>query len=102
MPRVIPNVEGARTTPSVVAFAESANAWWANWSAALRFTRRTHHVLPEALHRPQVSEVSEEAKAVGFDVVQGEGGMVRFQDLVVTYRNEEVRKQHEELPSEVR
>ncbi len=29
-PVVIPNAEGQRTTPSVVAFTKGANGWWAS------------------------------------------------------------------------
>ena len=31
---VIPNAEGNRTTPSVVAFSKTASAWWARWLSA--------------------------------------------------------------------
>ena len=41
-PVVIPNAEGARTTPSVVAFLqERANAWWARWQSARPLPTRT-------------------------------------------------------------
>ena len=90
---IIPSVGGARTTPSVVAFTESANAWWG------QLVRRQAILIPKGTISSSTpfigrkfSEVSEEAKAVGFDVVEGEGGMVRFQDLVATYRTEESRQ----------
>ena len=33
-PVVIVNQEGARTTPSVVAFAKTVSVWWARWRSA--------------------------------------------------------------------
>jgi|SRR5271165_6896777 len=35
-PTVIPNAEGSRTTPSVVAFTPQGNAWWARSPAVRR------------------------------------------------------------------
>lgn len=30
-PVIIPNAEGSRTTPSVVAFTKMVSVWWARW-----------------------------------------------------------------------
>ena len=35
-PQVIPNAEGNRTTPSVVAFLRTASGWSARWPVARR------------------------------------------------------------------
>ncbi|MGN6444037.1 molecular chaperone DnaK [Amnibacterium sp.] len=77
--KVIPNAEGARTTPSVVAFTDSGERLVGQLArrqsilnpkgtitSAKRFIGRTF------------DEISEEAKAVGFDVVPGPGGEARF------------------------
>ena len=35
---MIPNAEGSRTTPSVVAFTDKGNAWSANWPDGRRYS----------------------------------------------------------------
>lgn len=77
--KVIPNVEGARTTPSVVAFTEDGERLVGQLarrqsilnpkgtiSSAKRFIGRSF------------DEIKEEANAVGFDVVEGPNGEARF------------------------
>jgi molecular chaperone DnaK len=41
-PVVIPNSEGARTTPSVVAFTKAASAWWARSAKRQAVTNPEH------------------------------------------------------------
>ncbi|WP_018500914.1 molecular chaperone DnaK [Parafrankia discariae] len=89
--RVIPNSEGSRTTPSVVAFTESGERLVGQLarrqailnpkgtiSSAKRFVGRHY------------DEISEEAKAVAFDVVPGPGGAVRFKVRDKLYSPEEI------------
>jgi molecular chaperone DnaK len=89
--KVIPNAEGARTTPSVVAFTDSGERLVGQLArrqsilnpkgtitSAKRFIGRTF------------DEVSEEAKAVGFDVVAGPGGEARFDIRGKLYAPEEI------------
>jgi molecular chaperone DnaK len=89
--RVIPNAEGARTTPSVVAFTDSGERLVGQLArrqsilnpkgtitSAKRFIGRTF------------DEVSEEAKAVGFDVLPGPGGEARFDIRGKLYAPEEI------------
>jgi molecular chaperone DnaK len=89
--RVIPNAEGSRTTPSVVAFTENGERLVgqlarrqailnpkATISSAKRFIGRSF------------DEISEEAKAVGFDVVAGPNGEARFDIRGKLYSPEEI------------
>ncbi|MCU1576676.1 MAG: molecular chaperone DnaK [Leifsonia sp.] len=89
--RVIPNAEGSRTTPSVVAFTENGERLVgqlarrqailnpkATISSAKRFIGRSF------------DEISEEAKAVGFDVVAGPNGSARFDIRGKLYSPEEI------------
>lgn len=73
-PVVIPNAEGARTTPSVVAFTESGER------LVGQLARRQSIMNPKGTISSakrfigrRFDEISEEAKAVSFDVVEGEG-----------------------------
>ncbi|WP_203903048.1 molecular chaperone DnaK [Virgisporangium aliadipatigenens] len=90
-PTVIPNAEGSRTTPSVVAFTEQGERLVGQLAkrqailnpkgtiySAKRFMGRRH------------DEVPEEAKTVTFDVVPGPDGGVRFQVRDKLYAPEEV------------
>ncbi len=89
--KVIPNVEGARTTPSVVAFTEDGERLVGQLarrqsilnpkgtiSSAKRFIGRSF------------DEVKEEANAVGFDVVEGPNGEARFNIRGKLYAPEEI------------
>lgn len=89
--KVIPNVEGARTTPSVVAFTEDGERLVGQLarrqailnpkgtiSSAKRFIGRTF------------DEIEKEAKAVGFDVVAGPNGEARFNIRGKLYAPEEI------------
>src|ERR1700742_4523699 len=89
--KVIPNTEGARTTPSVVGFTESGERLVGQLarrqailnpkgtiSSAKRFVGRHY------------DEISEESKAVAFDVVPGPGGSGRFKVRDKLYSPEEI------------
>ena len=78
--RVIPNAEGARTTPSVVAYTDSGERLVGQLArrqailnpkgtitSAKRFIGRRNH------------EITDEAKAVSFDVAADDNGLARFQ-----------------------
>jgi molecular chaperone DnaK len=88
---VIPNAEGSRTTPSVVAFTEDGERLVGQLArrqtilnpkgtiySAKRFIGRT------------LDEVPAEARAVGFDVVAGPGGEARFSVRGKQYAPEEI------------
>ena len=92
--KVIPNAEGARTTPSVVAFTEDGERLVGQLarrqsilnpkgtiSSAKRFIGRSF------------DEIKEEANAVGFDVVEGPNGEARFNIRGKLYAPEEISAQ---------
>src|SRR4030088_1266552 len=77
-PTVIPNAEGSRTTPSVVAFSESGDR------LVGQLARRQSILNPKGTITSakrfigrRYDEVSEESRAVSFDVVEGDGGGAR-------------------------
>lgn len=89
--KVIPNTEGARTTPSVVGFTDNGERLVGQLarrqailnpkgtiSSAKRFIGRSY------------DEIAEEAKAVGFDVVPGPNGEARFDVRGKLYAPEEI------------
>src|SRR3954454_11998901 len=93
-PTVIPNAEGARTTPSVVAFTENGERLVGQVarrqsilnpkgtiSSAKRFIGRRYE------------EVASEINAVTFDVVAGPDGSVRFKVRDKLYAPEEISAQ---------
>jgi molecular chaperone DnaK len=90
-PAVVPNAEGSRTTPSVVAFTEQGERLVGQLArrqailnpkgtiySAKRFIGRRHE------------EVSSEINAVSFDVVAGPEGAVRFKVRDKLYAPEEI------------
>ena len=92
--KVIPNAEGARTTPSVVALTEDGERLVGQLarrqsilnpkgtiSSAKRFIGRSF------------DEIKEEANAVGFDVVEGPNGEARFNIRGKQYAPEEISAQ---------
>jgi molecular chaperone DnaK len=90
-PTVIPNAEGSRTTPSVVAFTESGErlvGQLARRQAILNPTG-TIYSAKRFIGR-RFDEVAEESKAVTFDVVEGPGGVARFEINGKQYAPEEV------------
>ncbi|MGW4032516.1 molecular chaperone DnaK [Streptomyces sp. NPDC004838] len=93
-PSVIPNAEGARTTPSVVAFSDSGER------LVGQLARRQSILNPKGTITSakrfigrRYDEVSDEAKAVSFDVVEGEGGVARFDVHGKQYAPEEISAQ---------
>jgi molecular chaperone DnaK len=93
-PRVIPNSEGARTTPSVVGFTESGERLVGQLARrqAILNPQGTIYSAKRFIGR-KFDEVSDEAKAVGFAVVEGEGGVVRFDVRGKLYSPEEISAQ---------
>jgi molecular chaperone DnaK len=90
-PTVVPNAEGARTTPSVVAFTESGErlvGLLAKRQAILN-PKGTIYSAKRFIGR-RYEEVAEETKAVTFDVVPGPDGSVRFDVRGKLYAPEEI------------
>ncbi|PVY32337.1 molecular chaperone DnaK [Williamsia muralis] len=90
-PVVISNVEGARTTPSVVAFAESGERLVGQLARrqAILNPKGTIYSAKRFIGR-HYDEISEEAKAVSFDVVPGDNGEARFDVRGKKYAPEEI------------
>ncbi|CAM3290677.1 molecular chaperone DnaK [Mycobacterium intermedium] len=90
-PMVIPNAEGARTTPSVVAFTESGERLVGQLARrqSIMNPKGTIYSAKRFIGR-RFDEISEEAKAVSFDVVEGQGGAARFDVRGKLYSPEEI------------
>ena len=90
-PVVISNVEGARTTPSVVAFTESGERLVGQLARrqAILNPKGTIYSAKRFIGR-HYDEISEEAKAVSFDVVPGDNGEARFDVRGKKYAPEEI------------
>ncbi|MEU9046999.1 MULTISPECIES: molecular chaperone DnaK [unclassified Kitasatospora] len=93
-PSVVPNAEGNRTTPSVVAFSDSGDR------LVGQLARRQSILNPKGTITSakrfigrRYDEVSDEAKAVSFDVVEGPGGVARFEVNGKQYAPEEISAQ---------
>ncbi|WP_406424047.1 molecular chaperone DnaK [Streptomyces sp. NBC_00873] len=93
-PTVIPSAEGARTTPSVVAFSDTGER------LVGQLARRQSILNPKGTITSvkrfigrRFDEVPEEAKAVSFDVVEGPGGVARFEVNGKHYAPEEISAQ---------
>src|ERR1700676_2159531 len=90
-PIVIPNAEGARTTPSVVAFTENGERLVGQLAKrqAIMNPKGTIYSAKRFIGR-RYDEVAEEAKAVTFDVVPGPNDEARFNVRGKLYAPEEI------------
>ncbi len=88
---VIPNAEGARTTPSVVAFTEQGERLVGQLARrqAILNPKGTVYSAKRFIGR-RFDEVSGERNAVSFDVVEGPDGSVRFDVRGRRYAPEEI------------
>ncbi|HKB29345.1 MAG TPA: molecular chaperone DnaK [Streptosporangiaceae bacterium] len=90
-PTVIPNAEGSRTTPSVVAFTEQGERLVGQLARrqAILNPKGTIYSAKRFIGR-RFDEVSSELNAVSFDVVAGPDGMARFKIRDKLYAPEEI------------
>ncbi|NUQ99399.1 MAG: molecular chaperone DnaK [Streptomyces sp.] len=93
-PSVVPNSEGNRTTPSVVAFTDTGERLVGQLARrqAILNPKGTIYSAKRFIGR-RFDEISEEAKAVGYDVVEGDGGAARFKVREKLYAPEEISAQ---------
>src|ERR671916_264892 len=91
---VIPNAEGARTTPSVVAFTEAGERLVGQLARrqSILNPKGTIYSAKRFIGR-RFEEVSDEARAVAFDVVPGSNGEARFNVRGKLYAPEEISAQ---------
>jgi molecular chaperone DnaK len=89
--KVIPNAEGARTTPSVVAFTDTGERLVGQLARrqAILNPKGTISSAKRFIGR-KFEEIEEEAKAVGFDIVPGPNGEARFTIRGKLYAPEEI------------
>jgi molecular chaperone DnaK len=90
-PTVIPNAEGSRTTPSVVAFTEQGERLVGQLARrqAILNPKGTIYSAKRFIGR-RYDEVKSELNAVSFDVVPGPDGAVRFEVRGRQYAPEEI------------
>ena len=90
-PTVIPNAEGSRTTPSVVAFTSQGERLVGQLARrqAILNPKGTIYSAKRFIGR-RYDEVSSELNAVSFDVVSGPDGAVRFKVFDKLYAPEEI------------
>jgi molecular chaperone DnaK len=93
-PEVVPNAEGNRTTPSVVAFLESGERLVGQMARrqAILNPKGTIYSAKRFIGR-RYDEVASELNAVSFDVVAGPDGAVRFDVHGKLYAPEEISAQ---------
>ncbi|WP_435581916.1 molecular chaperone DnaK [Amycolatopsis thermoflava] len=92
--RVVPNAEGARTTPSVVGFTEDGERLVGQLARrqSILNPKGTIYSAKRFIGR-RFDEISGEAKAVTFDVVEGPNGAARFDVRGKLYAPEEISAQ---------
>jgi molecular chaperone DnaK len=90
-PTVLPNAEGARTTPSVVAFTDQGERLVGQLARrqAILNPKGTIYSAKRFIGR-RYDEVTSELSAVSFDVVPGPGGAARFEIRGKQYAPEEI------------
>src|SRR5215217_415205 len=90
-PSVVPNAEGSRTTPSVVAFTDAGERLVGQLARrqAILNPKGTISSAKRFIGR-RFEEVESEARAVSFDVVAGPDGMARFNVRGKLYSPEEI------------
>ncbi|QKV96409.1 molecular chaperone DnaK [Streptomyces sp. NA02950] len=88
---VVPNSEGSRTTPSVVAFTDSGERLVGQLARrqAILNPKGTIYSAKRFIGR-MYDEIPDEARAVAYDVVEGEGGVARFEVGDKLYAPEEI------------
>ncbi|MGC0397642.1 molecular chaperone DnaK [Streptomyces sp. SAI-126] len=93
-PTVVPNSEGNRTTPSVVAFTDTGERLVGQLARrqAILNPKGTIYSAKRFIGR-HYDEISEEVKAVAYDVVEGDGGAARFKVRDKLYAPEEISAQ---------
>ncbi|MEU3859437.1 molecular chaperone DnaK [Streptomyces sp. NPDC028722] len=93
-PSVVPNSEGNRTTPSVVAFTDTGERLVGQLARrqAILNPKGTIYSAKRFIGR-HFDEVSDEARAVAYDVVEGDGGAARFKVRDKLYAPEEISAQ---------
>ncbi|MFI1409280.1 molecular chaperone DnaK [Streptomyces sp. NPDC020707] len=93
-PTVVPNSEGNRTTPSVVAFTDTGERLVGQLARrqAILNPKGTIYSAKRFIGR-HFNEISDEAKAVAYDVVEGDGGAARFEVRDKLYAPEEISAQ---------
>ncbi|MEU7698078.1 molecular chaperone DnaK [Streptomyces sp. NPDC039028] len=91
---VVPNSEGNRTTPSVVAFTDTGERLVGQMARrqAILNPKGTIYSAKRFIGR-HFDEISEEARAVTYDVVEGDGGAARFKVRDKLYAPEEISAQ---------
>ncbi|MFG3120473.1 molecular chaperone DnaK [Streptomyces sp. NPDC048201] len=93
-PSVVPNSEGNRTTPSVVAFTDTGERLVGQLARrqAILNPKGTIYSAKRFIGR-HFDEISDEARAVAYDVVEGEGGAARIKVRDKLYAPEEISAQ---------
>ncbi|MFJ4277179.1 molecular chaperone DnaK [Streptomyces massasporeus] len=91
---VVPNTEGNRTTPSVVAFTDTGERLVGQLARrqAILNPKGTIYSAKRFIGR-HFEEIPDEARAVAYDVVEGEGGVARFKVRDKLYAPEEISAQ---------
>ncbi|TXL89919.1 molecular chaperone DnaK [Streptomyces sp. IB2014 016-6] len=88
---VLPNAEGTRTTPSVVGYTDSGERLIGQLARrqAILNPKGTIYSAKRFIGR-HYDEISDEAKAVAYDVVEGDGGVARIDVRGKLYAPEEI------------